>query len=176
MRRLISLYLIVGLAASTAAAGSQPSFGSEADLQRSLRNYIVKRWGVPEGETRYAAVLTDLNGDGRKEALVYVSGRYWCGSGGCDLWILTPRSQSWTMVTQTTVTWPPIRVLTTRTRGWRDIAVGVAGGGITPGHEAVLRFNGRSYPTNPSTIPAPSRVPSGEVVIPRQTEGRLLFP
>jgi hypothetical protein len=181
MWRPVLLCLALGsLAGADAAQGQSPrqqTYGSATELRQSLRNYVLGRWGRPEQETRYVAHLTDLNGDGRNEALVYISGREWCGSGGCNLWILTPRSRSWRMVTQTTITWPPIRVLNTKTHGWRDVAVFVAGGGIIPGHEVALRFNGRSYPTNPSMVPATTgRRPSGTMVISRQTDERILFP
>jgi hypothetical protein len=49
---------------------------------------------------------------------------------------------------------PPIAVLPTRTHGWRDISVFVAGGGILPGYSAVLPFDGEQYPENPSVPPA----------------------
>jgi hypothetical protein len=51
------------------------------------------------------------------------------------------------------VTNPPIRVLESRTRGWNDIIVFVAGGG-SRGSMALLAFNGRSYPDNPTVAPA----------------------
>jgi hypothetical protein len=44
--------------------------------------------------------------------------------------------------------------LPTKTNGWHDIGVFVAGGGINPGYVARLRFNGHSYPSNPSVPPA----------------------
>jgi hypothetical protein len=60
----------------------------------------------------------------------------------------------------------PIRLLPTSTRGWRDIGVTVAGGGINPGYMARLRFDGRRYPSNPSVPPAiPMRRTTGKVLI-----------
>jgi hypothetical protein len=69
------------------------------------------------------------------------------------------------MMARTTITRPPIRVLRTTTQGWRDIAVRVEGGGILPGYEAVLRFNGAGYPSNPSLAPRAQERPAGAVVI-----------
>jgi hypothetical protein len=77
------------------------------------------------------------------------------------------------------VTRPPIVVASTTTQGWRDLVVRVSGGSIIPGYDALLRFDGRTYPANPTVPPAePLKAPtSGEVAIPAFqsfTEGRLL--
>ena len=58
-------------------------------------------------------------------------------------------------------------MLSHRTNGWRDLSVLVAGGGIIPGYQAVLQFDGRAYPSNPSMQKPLShlRDQSGEAVI-----------
>ena len=122
--------------------------------------------------TRYSVALVDLNGDGRVEALVYAmdsaGGRSGdlCGSGGCDLYILSLTATGYRQVADIAITRPPIAVLPTISHGWHDLGVRVAGGGIVSGYEARLRFNGRSYPSNP-TIPPATRLEgdSGKVVI-----------
>jgi hypothetical protein len=77
-----------------------------------------------------------------------------------------------------TITQPPIRVLTKASNGWRNIGVWVRGGGIQPGYEAELRFDGKTYPTNPSTPPvrrSPVKV-AGQVVIPSSPAWKALYP
>lgn len=61
----------------------------------------------------------------------------------------------------------PIRLLTTTTNGWQDLAVSVSGGGIRPGYEVKLAFDGKKYPSNPTIAPA-KRIPS-------QTPGTTLI-
>lgn len=126
------------------------------------------------GLTRYAVAVTDLNGDRRPEALVYAMATTqadpgnpdMCGSGGCRLFVLSLRPEHYRVVTGMTITRPPIRVLPTVSHGWHDIAVLVAGGGIIPGYEARLRFDGRRYPANPAMPPATRlRGDPGKVVI-----------
>jgi hypothetical protein len=68
--------------------------------------------------------------------------------------ILASEGTSFKVVTETTITRPPIRVLATKSNGWHDISVLVAGGGIQPGYEAELSFDGKTYPSNPSVLPA----------------------
>jgi hypothetical protein len=52
--------------------------------------------------------------------------------------------------------------------------VWVQGGGIQPGYEAELRFDGNAYPSNPSVIPARPLVnrPHGQIVIAEVTGAR----
>ena len=108
----------------------------------------------PSRAARYIAASADLNGDGVPEAIVVLRSGYWCGSGGCTTLILTRSKSSWKVVTIVKIAHPPIRVLKDATNGWRDITVWVAGGGIRPGYEALLRFNGSFYPSNPTVPPA----------------------
>lgn len=102
---------------------------------------------------RYRAAAADLNGDGRPEVLAYAESAGQCGSGGCTLYILARQGSDWRVVSRLSVTHPPIRVLESKTRGWRDLAVRVAGGGIHAGYAVRLRFDGRRYPGNPTLAP-----------------------
>jgi len=126
----------------------------------SLKVFLQKYLGEPdpgferEAATRFVSAFVHLKDDGTKEAIVYVSGRGWCGTGGCVMLILAPEGESYRVVTRTTVTGLPIRVLTTKSNGWHDISVVVAGGGIQPAYEAELCFDGTTYPSNPTVIPA----------------------
>ena len=114
----------------------------------------------------YKRADADLNGDGHSEAFIYVTDQSSCGSGGCTLVILSPRKGSYRVVLRSTVTQLPISLLPTSTRGWRDVGVSVAGGGITRTYTARLRFNGHHYPSNPTVPPAiPLNLPSGKMLI-----------
>lgn len=104
---------------------------------------------VDAGPTQYSLGFHDLDGDGRDEALVLLSGRYWCGSGGCDALVLRPRESGYDILMQSSVTNAPIGVLGSSSHGWRDLFVHVGGGGIPSGAVA-MRFDGTSYPQNPT--------------------------
>ena len=152
-----------------------------AERQQSVAEWLRAQHGdssVPGiEETRYALAYVDLNGDGRDEAIVYVQSQGMCGTGGCDFTILTPDAHSWREVASMSVTQLPIRLLDTSSRGWRDISVTVGGGGIRR-QEAILSFDGNSYPDNPTVPPArPAETsPAGRILIPADSEGTLLFP
>lgn len=153
-----------------------PSSTSEDSLRRFLQGYL-RRPLDSDDTTRYFAALVDLNDDGTDEAIVYITGPRWCGTGGCPTLILAQVGSTYRVVTKTTITQPPIRVLTKASNGWRNIGVWVRGGGIQPGFEAELRFDGKTYPTNPSTPPA-RRLPikvAGQVVIPSSPAWKALY-
>ena len=101
----------------------------------------------------YRSGNVDLDGDGIDEMLFYVGGPGRCGSGGCDLYVLRNTTDGIVAIARTSVTQLPIGVLDTRHNGMRDIVVSVGGGGLPYGHR-VLRFDGRTYPANPTVAPA----------------------
>ncbi len=122
-----------------------PQTTAEDLLRQSLQ-----RWaGDPDSDdvktTKYIHAFVDLNGDGKTEAIVYLMGRGWCGSGGCNTLILARVGGPWKVVNNITITRPPIRVLSSTSHGWHDISVWVQGGGIQPGYDAALSFNGKAY-------------------------------
>jgi len=160
-----------------AQATAQGPSAREQSLTKFLQSYGGNPLSAAGKTTRYSVAFVDLNDDGTPEALVYLSGPEWCGSGGCSLLILRPDGPFWKVITRTTVTQLPIRVLSTKTNGWHDVTVWVRGGGIQPGYEARLRFNGRKYPGNPSAPPA-KKLPSdaeGKVVISAETTTKPLY-
>ena len=63
------------------------------------------------------------------------------------------------------------------TKGWHNIAVRVQGGGITPGYFAELRFDGKTYPKNPSVPPARrlKDEPHGKAIIASEQDAKLLY-
>ncbi|WP_159713550.1 hypothetical protein [Sphingomonas sp. AX6] len=93
---------------------------------------------------RYQSASVDLNDDDIPEVIVLAKDRDYCGSGGCTLFILTPTADGCRVVTRMTVTRPPVRVLSTSSHGWRDLAVRVAGGGSLQPYDVALRFDGRA--------------------------------
>ena len=148
----------------------------------SLRTFLQKYLGEPyppferEGPTKFSSAFVDLK-DGTEEAIAYITGRGWCGTGGCNMLILAAQGTSYSVITSTTITRLPIRVLATKSNGWRDISVVVGGGGI-PIHEARLSFNGTEYPSNPSVAPAlplSEQVP-GKTVIPVAIRDEPVYP
>jgi len=150
----------------------------ENSLKLFLQNYLRKPLSDDDKTIRYSVAFVDLNGDGKEEAIVYITGRRWCGSGGCVTLILKRKDDSYGVVSRITITRPPIRVFAHATNGWRNLGIWVQGGGINPGYEAELCFDGNSYPRNPSISPARrlQTTEPGEVLIPSTEKGMPLYP
>src|SRR6185312_2493889 len=109
--------------------------------------------------------------------VVYVSGRKRCGSGGCTLLTLEPHDSTYKVIGRTSSVRLPVRILSSVTNGRYDIGVWVQGGGIQPGYEALLPFDGRMYPNNP-TIPPARRLSAkalGRLLIPIEQDAKHLY-
>ena len=136
-------------------------------LTRFLRSHLSLSGNeTPATTTRITAVSVNSDDGKSEEDIVYVSGQDWCGSGGCTMLILKPANSSFKVLGRVTIVQLPIRVLSSMHNGYPDIGVFVQGGGILPGYEAVLAFNGKRYSSNPSTPPArKATVTQGKVII-----------
>ena len=101
----------------------------------------------------FTYALVDLNDDGMPDAVVLLTGRDWCGSGGCTMLILKGMRNGFTLLSKATISNQPIKVLPDREHGWHTLLVSVKGGGIQPGGLVLMRFNGTKFPLNPSVQP-----------------------
>lgn len=97
----------------------------------------------------YQYAFYDLNQDGIQDAVVMLKGANWCGSGGCTVLVFQGMSrEKFQPHSKMTVTDVPIVALNSKTQGWSDLSVYSRGSG-----QVILKFNGRSYPGNPSLEP-----------------------
>lgn len=137
----------------------RPEAARDAELEAAIRD--------PDGDgdpdnydpsgaswTNYYYNRVDLDGDGRPEVLVYLFGTYMCGSGGCNTLVFRRAGGGYKLVADIALTHNPVFVSERRTKGWNDLIVFVAGGGIRAGYYSVLRFDGRTYPDNATAEPA----------------------
>jgi hypothetical protein len=116
-------------------------------------------------EAHYFDAVADLNGDGTQEAIAYVAGPMVCGTGGCPVLVFATAADGYRLVARVSVAQPPVRLAPRSSRGWRNLVVGVGGGGMAAG-SAELKFDGTSYPTNPTVPPAePLDDPAGSEVL-----------
>lgn len=148
------------LAAIAALAIASPALADEASVMAYLHQSLGE--DLKADNTRVYLGFADLNADGKDEAIAYVSGPYWCGTGGCNAHILTPDGDSWKEVGNTTVSSLPIGVLDTTSNGWKDLAISFAGGG-SPAGIGQMQFDGSQYPRNPTSAPETDTL--GTVVI-----------
>ena len=167
------LGLLAALALLSSAAAAQPS--REEGLRAFIaRSFAEIRDSAPDAT--YVATFVDLNGDGRDEALVQQSDGYFCGSGGCGLYIYTPDGASWRELNDLTVIAAPVLLLATSTNGWRDLAVHVRDGGNSFPYQVRLRFNGGAYGGSPAMRVRLRRPVDGRVLIADGMPSQRLFP
>jgi hypothetical protein len=140
--------------ASVGQQGTAASAGPGDPLKEFLRSYLNPGRDAADKTTRITVVSVKTKGKAANEQVVYVSGERWCGSGGCTLLILEPNDSSFRVLGRVTIVQLPVRLLSSMKHVHPDIGVRVQGGGIQPGYEAVLSFDGTTYPENPSLPPA----------------------
>jgi hypothetical protein len=134
---------------------------SESSNGAALETAIAQELSGDVAGVRYLYNVIDLDGDGRFEVVVYLTGASTCGTGGCTMMILKAAgSGAYAVISRHTVINNPILVSNTTTNGWRDLVVYVAGGGAKPSYR-ILKFDGSTYPSNPSMAP---EVPPGTIV------------
>lgn len=114
-------------------------------VKKSLRQVLKQDLqGMPANARRFKYEALDLNGDGKLEHFVFFQNAYFCGSGGCTYFLFSHKGQ---LLTRFTVADVPIIVLTSKTKGWRDLLL------FHRGQSHKLRFEGQRYPGNPSVAP-----------------------
>ena len=137
MRRL-SVPLVLHVLTATVHAQHAPS-----GLMTAIQGYVGKKGHQERPPFRH--VLTDLNADGRADAIVLLLGSSWCGSAGCNMLVFRGTNDGFTFVSASTITNEPIRVSPENTQGWKTLIVHSKGKGDVP-----MQFNGTHYPLNPS--------------------------
>jgi len=135
---------------------------SEKNRDKKLEAALVKLYKLKPGEDkfRYYYNKIDLNGDNKPELFVYLVGSSFSGTGGSSAVIFKVEDGEYKPLSQFTLVHNPIIISNNRTNGWKDIIMYVSGGGAESGY-VELKFNGNSYPSNPSIQP---KVKSGTKV------------
>lgn len=70
---------------------------------------------------RYVYTRADVNGDGRAEVFVFVTGPVFCGATGCTVMLFREEQGRYTLVKEFAGSVPPVIVSPTRTNGWNDL-------------------------------------------------------
>ena len=155
----ILLFLVACLFPATIAAQQKWQFVTAKKVAYlKIRNQSLEKalhkWNenAPDDDLRYHYNTVDLNGDGKLDAIVLVSGQSVCGTGGCEVLIFKNDGEDYSLITEMSVSHAPVFVGATRTKGWNDLVMEVYGGGLKP-YFASLKFDGQTYPENPTVEP-----------------------
>lgn len=157
----IRLWLQIGVilcpfAVSPVLASSEPRIERSAapETQRDERLEEAIRHETGQDAFSYSYNRVNLRNGIEAETLVYLSSGDFCGSGGCTLLVFANESAAYRLISYITLVRPPVVASSHSTNEWRDLIVSVGGGGIQSPYYAVLAFDGRKYPENPTTAPA----------------------
>jgi hypothetical protein len=112
----------------------------KSDLEKNLVDSLSRKFIFFE---------YDLNDDGKKEIFVGLTGPYFCGSGGCTTYLLDDQGNT---ITKFSVS-RDIVIDNKKTNGFKDLFI------YSGGKFRIVKFNGKTYPSNPSTLPALNVVP-----------------
>jgi hypothetical protein len=183
-RRVVKSAIVLFLILTCCSCYGKSNVPTDGRLRSFLQSYLKTR-GVSaklshfyDSTTRYSYATFHLSETAEAQIIVYVTGRGWCGTGGCTLLILNPKGSSYDVVGRITIVLLPVEVLRSTTNGWHDIAVRAKG--VSMGHQftAVLKFNGGKYSGSPwetgTRFPIESQLKGTTLSLTR--DGKLLYP
>lgn len=104
------------------------------DLEKGFLNSASRRFLYDQ---------VDLNGDGNLEIFVGMTGTYFCGSGGCTIYLLSNQGD---VITRFTVVDYPIYIDQESTNAWKNLIM------YSGRENRRVIFDGQTYPSNPSVL------------------------
>ncbi len=124
---------------------------NERDLRLAINDYIAAQRGPAHSQYEYS--ITDLNADGRRDALVLFNLPYghWCGWAGCTMAVFDGSGDEFELQSEIRNVRGPLVVAENSTNGWRDIIVRVTGTHMSD-KNVVLQFENGTYPENPAGL------------------------
>ncbi|WP_052260989.1 hypothetical protein [Photobacterium gaetbulicola] len=155
------------LSSSDFTSLSQPvSTANENTIAKWIDNKILAPEGLSleQDNIRYLSGSTDLNKDGIAEHFVLIQNSYFCGSGGCSAVIF---DNTGNIISQMSIVKPPVLLADSTNNGWRDFMV------WSNGAFRLMKYNGSTYPTNPSLEPEVDRDASQHAAMSKVMETEL---
>ena len=159
----LKMFLSLALVIFTSATAIDGQRRNEPIITKTVKHETKENTAIKEAiygwkgtnnvdEIRYHYNKVDLNGDGQLDAVVSILNQMSCGTGGCPMLIFRGNGGNYQLLTEMSVSRPPLIVLSTKTNGWNDLVMFVSGGGIEP-YYSLLKFDGKIYPENPTVEP-----------------------
>jgi hypothetical protein len=119
-------------------------------LEKALiREFLLDKY---QDRARYYYNKIDLDDDGKPEIFAYLVGSSFCGTGGCSAAIFKEKKNNYYLLAKFSIVKNPVIISDSKTKGYKDIIMNVYGGGIVP-FFARLKYDGTTYPSNPSIQP-----------------------
>ncbi|NCT41112.1 MAG: hypothetical protein GW778_05580 [Alphaproteobacteria bacterium] len=158
---LLTIAILIPLFAQGCSSTRESKDGSDStskvidptneDLKEAMLNFF-KSTGAPISST-YNFVRFDLNGDKLREAIVMIKSPYgyWCGTHGCVMVVMKAHDNGFSLVNTIQPVREPIYISRAKVNGWHNLLVRVSGR-WTKTKNVALRFDGKTYPKDPSKL------------------------
>lgn len=167
MRSLMKTALFLGMTVMLAACGGGAHHAARQPLtpmpqampepsDQQLAAAVVKF--LEQSDAPISSIFThrrvDLNGDGRRDALVIFKNPYgyWCGLYGCTMLVMKAGHDDFELVSAVQPVREPLYISKHKTNGWNDIIIHVSGR-WAEAKDVALQFDGKHYPNNPDSLP-----------------------
>jgi hypothetical protein len=141
---------------------TRPDPGLEAAILGASPDYTREIVQIIGREARYVYSRFDMNDDGRDEVFVFLMGSIFCGTGGCNLLLLTREKSGYSLVNNFPISRAPVIVSTEKSAGWKNLIRLESGGGAEPSYVKHV-FDGEKYVEH-ERLPA-DRAPEGTRVL-----------
>lgn len=134
----------------TIPADGYPAYNSDSKaaemLRKTLTETILKNdlASIPADQHRFKYHAFDINNDKKDEYFVTITGSYFCGTGGCNFYII---SHDGTVISDFSVSDFPVYVAASITDSWQDLII------QTGGKYHLIKMKQGKYPSNPSVEP-----------------------
>ncbi|MDA8595666.1 hypothetical protein N9L20_04215 [Flavobacteriaceae bacterium] len=123
------------------------SQNSENPMSKARLFLSEKYSDVPETDRKFEFYTTDLNLDGKPEYFVKLVSPYFCGTGGCTIFLFDSEFNVVQKFTVSDVFYVQSEII----NGWKIILT------RSEGHWRKLEY---PYPNNPSVLPISTEIPS----------------
>lgn len=119
----------------------------------AIKDYLAQH-NAP-ASSQYEYVRQDLNGDGRREAIVMFQAPFytWCSGDGCTMVVFKASNDHFSVVSQIAPVRGPLLISNAQSKGWRDLVIRVSGRLARP-KDVAMKFDGTAYPKAPDFEPA----------------------
>ncbi|MCL7992049.1 MAG: META domain-containing protein [marine benthic group bacterium] len=144
---------------------TEPDEKLEAAIREAAPSYTREIVGDAAGNqrARYVHGGVDLNGDGKDEVFAYMLGPFFCGTGGCSLFLFRDVGDRYELIDDFPISRTPIIVAPRESKGWHDLIRRESGGGV-PASWVHHSFDGTRY-VEVERTPADDGPPEGIPVL-----------
>ncbi len=141
--RLVYCLFIASLSITGVAGIASGKPARNIRLEQAIQSYYLSNHKSNNLVLKYLPAYTDLNNDGRKDAVVFIFGD--CGATACPLLIATLTKKGYQVISELRPVRTPIWVSQRRSNGWHNIVVMEGGTANDQPFRSVYRFDGKSY-------------------------------